>query len=281
MKEEMKKIQSKTNNLKELIFDPTVRILPGNIAFFLILAIFPLLMLIGYIATFFDVSMTSIINFINSALPTEIAETIVGVISGKSFDSSIGISMLTGFILASNGSHAIIIASNTLYGFPADDVIRRRIKSMLLIMLLVGVFIFTAIVLAYGNIILKTIIDTFELKGAAKTIYKIFAIAKWPVAFIIMLFSIKLIYVIAPDWKILSKNTTRGALFTATGWTIATAVFSYYISHFANYDIFYGSLSNIVIFMVWIYVISYILVLGIAINVKQYKDKELNKGVEE
>ena len=279
MIDEMKMIQSKTRTLKELIFDPTVRILPGNIAFFLILAIFPLLMLFGYIANFFDLSMTSVINLINSALPNEIAETIVGVISGKSFDSSIGISMITGFILASNGSHAIIIASNTLYGFPADDFIKRRIKSMLLIVLLVGLFIFITVVLAYGNIILKAIIDTFKLTGIAKTIYTIFAIAKWPVAFIIMLITIKLIYVIAPDWKILSKNTTRGALFTATGWTIATAVFSYYISHFANYDIFYGSLSNIVILMVWVYVISYILVIGIAINVKQYKDKEV-KGEE-
>ena len=276
MIDEMKALQSKTKTLKELIFDPTVRILPGNIAFFLILAIFPLLMLFGYIANIFDLSMSSIIGLINSTLPDEIAKTIVDFISGKSFDSSVGISMIAGFILASNGSHAIIIASNTLYGFPSDNVFKRRLKAMLLIVLLVGLFVFITVVLAYGNIILKALIDAFKLTNIKGTIYTIFAIAKWPVAFIIMLFIIKLIYTIAPDWKILSKNTTKGALFTATGWTIATAVFSYYISHFANYDIFYGSLSNIVILMVWVYVLSYILVLGIAINVKQYKDKELN-----
>ena len=280
MIDEMKALQSKTKSLKELIFDPTVRILPGNIAFFLILAIFPLLMLFGYIANIFDLSMSSIIGLINSTLPDEIAKTIVDFISGKSFDSSIGISMIAGFILASNGSHAIIIASNTLYGFPADDIVKRRIKAMLLIVLLVGLFVFITVVLAYGNIILKALIETFKLTNIKGTIYTIFAIAKWPVAFIIMLFTIKLIYIIAPDWKILAKNTTKGALFTATGWTIATAVFSYYIEHFANYDIFYGSLSNIVILMVWVYVLSYILVLGIAINVKQYKDKELNNKEE-
>lgn len=275
MKTEIKKFQDKTRNLKDLIFDPTVRILPGQIAFFLILSIFPLLMLIGYIGTFFDISLTTVIEFLNSALPEEIADTLVNFISGKSFDSSIGISMLTGFILASNGSHAIIIASNTLYGFPSDDFIKRRVKSMILIILLVGLFIFTALVLAYGNIILKSAITMFKLTGVANTIYSIFSVVKWPVAFFVMLFIIKLIYVIAPDWKILSKNTTRGALFTALGWTIATAVFSYYVSHFANYDIFYGSLSSIVMLMIWVYVLSYILVIGIAINVKDYQDKEM------
>lgn len=272
----MKKIiHQKTHELKKLIFDPTVRILPGQIAFFLILSIFPLLMLIGYIASFFDVSVASLIELINNALPREIANTLIDVVSGKSFDSTIGISMITAFILASNGSHAIILASNTLYGFPSDDFIKRRIKALILIIILVMLFVFVILVLAYGNILAKTIIDILGLSGIASTIYTLFIIVKWPIAMILMYFTIKLVYVIAPDWHILSKNTTKGALFTTIGWTVATALFSYYVSHFANYDIFYGSLSNIVILMIWVYVLSYILVLGIAINVKEYNDKEL------
>lgn len=272
----MKKIiHQKTHELKNLIFDPTVRILPGQIAFFLILSIFPLLMLIGYIASFFDVSVASLIELINNALPREIANTLIDVVSGKSFDSTIGISMITAFILASNGSHAIILASNTLYGFPSDDFIKRRIKALILIIILVMLFVFVILVLAYGNILAKTIIDILGLSGIASTIYTLFIIIKWPIAMILMYFTIKLVYVIAPDWHILSKNTTKGALFTTIGWTVATAFFSYYVSHFANYDIFYGSLSNIVILMIWVYVLSYILVLGIAINVKEYNDKEL------
>ena len=270
----------KAKKLKDIIFDPTVRLLPGQIAFFLILSIFPLLMLIGYIGTLFDVSIVSVIKFINDALPEEIASVIIDVINGKSFDRSIGISMITGFILASNGAHAIIIASNALYGFPCDDFIRRRIKALILIIILVSLFVFTTLVLAYGNVIIKLIFEYINVSNGYKTFYKIFTVVKWPVAFIMMLFTIKLIYVIAPDWKILSKNTTKGALFTATGWTISTAVFSYYVSHFAKYDIFYGSLSNIVILMIWVYVISYILVIGIAINVNEYKDKNEEEVVD-
>ena len=146
-----------------------------------------------------------------------------------------------------------------------------------MIVILVTLFLFVIVVLAYGNIILKALIDILSLNNISDKIYSLFVILKWPVAMIIMFFAIKLIYVLAPDWKILSKNTTKGALFTTVGWTISTAVFSYYVTHFANYDIFYGSLSNIVILMIWVYVISYILVVGIAINVKEYRDDEVKE----
>ena len=96
---------------------------------------------------------------------------------------------------------------------------------------------------------------------------------------LIMYVSIKLIYTMAPDWKILSKYTTKGAIFTTIGWVLATMIYSYYASHFSNYDLFYAGLSNIVILMIWVYALSYILVVGIAINVNVYqnKDKEENK----
>ena len=274
MKENLDKIHVKTKTLKELIFDPTVRILPGQIAFFLILSIFPLLMLIGFVASFFNISVVSLLGELEDAIPPEVFNVISDVISGKSFDNTVGLSMLVGFILASNGAHAIVLASNALYGFPSDDFVKRRVKSMLMIIILVFLFVFVMLVLAYGNIIAKVIMEWLGVTNATQTIYRIFIIAKWPIAIIMIYLSIKLIYVIAPDWHILSKNTTKGAVFTTVGWTIATAIFSYYISHFANYDIFYGSLSSIVILMIWVYFLSYILVVGIAINVKQYKDRE-------
>lgn len=270
----MKRIKKWFREIFKLFNHPTVRILPGQIAFFLILSMFPLLLLIGYFASIFDISVATLIDTLESSLPAELVEVLVNFISGKSFDSSIGISMLTGFILASNGAHAIILASNALYEFPPDDFVKRRVKSVFLIGVLVILFAFIIVVLAYGNLIAKTLIETLGLSSVAATIYTIFTIVKWPIAMILIYFTIKLVYVIAPDWQILSRNTTKGAIFTTTGWIIATAVFSYYVSHFANYDIFYGSLSSIVILMIWAYVISYILVLGIAINVKEYHDKE-------
>ena len=52
---------------------------------------------------------------------------------------------------------------------------------------------------------------------------------------------------------------------------IVTAIYSFYANNIANYDIFYGGLSNVIILMMWVYILAYILVLGIAINANSYR----------
>ena len=74
-------------------------------------------------------------------------------------------------------------------------------------------------------------------------------------------------YVIAPDTKIDSSSTTLCAIFTTISWVIGTEIYSIYVNLFANYNIFYGSISNIVILLLWVYLLSYVFVLGIAMNV--------------
>ena len=49
-------------------------------------------------------------------------------------------------------------------------------------------------------------------------------------------------------------------------------VYSYYANNIANYGVFYGSLSNLIVLMIWIYILSYILVIGIAINSSIYEN---------
>ena len=75
----------------------------------------------------------------------------------------------------------------------------------------------------------------------------------------------------APDKRISSHYVKKGALFTTIGWIVVTSIYSYYANNLANYDLWYGGLSNIIVLMIWIYILAYILVLGIAINTNNYE----------
>lgn len=267
----MQKIKRMLNDFLKSFNNPMVRVLPGQIAFFLVLSIFPILILIGLIASFFSISMDTVVDLIAQGFPKEVVELLTPLLVGKEFDTNVGILMVMGFFIASNGAHSIVLASNTLYGFPHSDVVKRRVKSIFIIMLLICLFIFTLIVLAFGDKIIGLIFSFISSEAVIKSFQGLITLIRWPLAMFIMYFNIKLIYAVAPDWKILSKYTTKGAIFTTIGWVLATLIYSYYASHFSNYDLFYGSLSNIVALMIWIYALSYILVIGIAINVNEYK----------
>ena len=259
-----------------IINKPEMLILPANLAFFLVLSVIPIIILIGLIASTFSISLDSVINFINSNFPTQVAEIITTFISGKGIDFNVGFFTITAFILASNGPHSIIVTSNTLYNFKHGSYLNRRIKALILTIILVMLFIFIIVFLAFGNFIVKAIFEIGILKNFSSLVYSLFVYLKWPLAFFIIFFSIKLLYTIAPDQNVPSKYVNRGAIFTTLGWILITAIYSYYVAHFSKYDIFYGSLSNIIILMMWIYILSYILVLGIAINSNYYEMVKTN-----
>lgn len=274
----MKKIKTLIKNLYQVTMKPEMRVLPGNLAFFFVLSIVPIITLIGFIASYFSISIDSLVDFLLSTLPREVTKILLPFIEGKGIDGNVVFYMITGFIVASNGAHSLILTSNILYDIPHSEFLKRRIKALFLTILMVSLFFFVVVFLAFGNIIVKFILDLEFMKQVSKSVYYLFVFLKWPIAFFFIFFLVKMIYTMAPDERIPSRYVNNGAIFTTLAWSLVTAIYSYYVAHFSNYDIFYGSLSNIIVLMMWIYILSYILVVGIAINTEGYK-RDVNKIV--
>lgn len=256
---------------REILFRTEVRILPGSIAFFLVMSIVPAILLIGVIGAELNVSLLNILDIFKEIIPEEVNNLLMPIIKDMKLDGLSWWYIFLGIFLASNGTDAIILASNTLYGVENKGYINRRIKALIMILVMSMVFIFIIFVIAFGNNILKFILSLNIFRNISITVYSIFLILKWPVAIAVIALLIKILYTIAPDKKIPSKYVNKGVLFTTVGWGIATAIYSYYANNLANYSLIYGGLSSIIVLMIWVYVISYILVLGIAINTSRYE----------
>lgn len=263
----MKKIALYIKKAFQTFNQPEMRILPGNIAFFFVLALIPIITMLVVIASYFSISIDTIITFIDNLLPKEASSLIIEVISGKGFDSSVGVFNIIALFAASNGTYAIVNASNTLYQVTRSDTLKDRIKSIILLFILLMLIVFLIIVPLFG----EKILALFETTPFIESLRIIHKVGEWPLTIFIIYVNLKLIYTIAPSIKVTSESTTYGAIFTTTIWTIATAIFSYYLSHFANYNVLYGNLSSLIILMMWLYIISYVFVMGIAINVTNFE----------
>lgn len=269
------KIKGYLKKLIKILQKPEMAILPGNIAFYIILAIIPLLTIVVLFASSMNISIDLVSNFVKNMMPEQVSEIIIDVISGKGFDKSVGFFNIVAFVLASNGTYAIINTSNTLYKIKNTDWLKGRITSIILLLIIIILFVFLIIVPIFGDNILALIQSAKLFEGYTDTFIVFFNIIKWPVTLLIIYFNIKLIYTMAPSKLIQSKETTSGALFTTIMWALATVIFKFYITYFARYDILYGNLSSIIILMVWVYFLSYIFVLGMAINVSRKEEAEL------
>jgi membrane protein len=260
--------------IKRILFNikkPEMLILPGQLAFFFVLSLVPIVSLIGLIGSLFSVSVDSLISIINSNLPENISNIIVPYIQGRGLDAKLSIFLVLTFILASNGAYSMIVSSNMLYEIKESNELQRRIKSVLLTIILVSLLVFIILVPVFGNYIITTINNFKYFHEHMNKINIIYQLLKWPISLLFIFINLKLIYTIAPDKKIKSKEVTYGAIFTSIFWVLATYFYSYYVDHFSNYDLFYGGLSSIIALMLWIYMLAYLFVLGMALNASKPK----------
>lgn len=269
----MAKIKRIIKKIYSLILKPEMKILPGNLAFFLVLSVAPIITLIGVICSSLSLSTDVISNFMNEYFPTQISNILVPFFSGQGVTTNVVIFTIIGFFVASNGTHAIIIASNRLYGVDDASFLKKRLKAFNMIILLIFTIIFMLIFLAFGNTIVS-FLTSKVLKEFKDIIYYAYLIIKWPIGLLFIFIIVKIIYTLAPDKKIKSKYVNKGALFTTIGWILTTFCYGYYATNIANYSLLYGNLSNIVVMMFWFYLIAYILVIGIVINVMSYNEKD-------
>jgi len=271
----MERIKGYLKKLFNILKKPEMAILPSNIAFNIILAIIPLLTIVVLIASYFDISIDLITDLVSNVMPKQVSDIVIDVISGKGFDKSIGFFNIIAFLIASNGTYAIINTSNTLYKIRKKDWLKDRISSIVLLFIIIILFVFLLIVPIFGDNIITLMTNAKLLSNYADETIILFNIIKWPITLLIIYLNIKLIYTIAPSKNIKSEETTYGAAFTTIGWAISTVIFKLYINHFARYDIIYGNLASIIIMMVWMFFVSYIFVWGMAINVSRKEEQEL------
>ena len=277
MKKRFKKIIKK---MYKNIMRSEMKILPGQISFFMLLSMIPLIALIVALSTNFSLSITSFINGFLDNIPKEAAKIISRIISGDGLNFNMTLFYVSAFILASNGTHSMILASNTMYKFQNKSYIRRRFKALLMTGILVMLILFLILVPAFGDFIFKAIKYFAGTTKVTEYIYKVYRIIKYPLSVIFIFISVKLLYTMAPDTRIKSKTTTIGSLFTTIFWIITTEIYSFYVGHFTKYNLFYGSVASLIVLMLWIYLLSYIFVLGMALNETEHeeieKTRELN-----
>ena len=79
-------------------------------------------------------------------------------------------------------------------------------------------------------------------------------------------YSIHSIIFCCTECKTKLRSVLPGALFTSIIWLVGSFLFGWYISNFGNYNKTYGSLAGIIILFLWLYITSFIIIIGAEIN---------------
>lgn len=253
----------------EIIKKPEMGVLPGQIAFSMILSIVPIVTLLGYAASFFGIDVDYIIDMLNNIIPGG-ADSFAPYISGSSIDFGLTLIFIWMFYLASNGCNSIILISNQIYGINQSNWLKRRIKAVFMTISIMLIFLILLAVEAFG----PKFVALFESLAVYDQLETIFEISKGPFVWLIIFIFLRTFYEISPDRVRKNSHINTGAIFTTIGWIIATNVYGHLALNMSNYNLFYGALSNIAFLMIWLYFMSFIFVIGLTLNYGEEIDKE-------
>ena len=247
-----------------------MEVLPGNLAFFFMMMIIPLLTILGLIISNLDVGKTSVYDALVANFPPNIADLIVSI-SGDS-SSSIGIVVLlvSSLLLASNGTYSMIVTSNSIYGIKKSNYFMNKLKSIILLVILIVLITFLLFIPMFNSKIINFIGEITHTDMATNIYIYLYHLLKYPLLFLILFTSIMLLYRYSPSCKD-KKKVAYGAIFSSVLLIIFTWGFSIYMEYFSEFENFYGGISSILCLMIYLNLISYIFVLGMSINYAREK----------
>ena len=255
-----------------LMKTPLMSILPGQISFFVVLSIIPLASIFIMFLSKLSINLDAINNYISMVVPMGASNIIIDILNEQKAGAVDIFFIITAFYLASKATHSIIVASTRIYNGEQRNFVRTRIKAIIMLLILVILVVLAVGTLLIGGQIfryLMAINDSFNI-----TFYWIYKLIKWPFVVFMIFYCIKVIYTIAPNVKIPSKSVNKGALLTTLGWAVSTFVYSTYVTKLANYSRLYGNLTNLILLMIWIYILSYTFVFGMTLNENKLSNKK-------
>ncbi|WHY98150.1 YihY/virulence factor BrkB family protein [Peribacillus simplex] len=236
-------------------------------AYYYLLALFPLLVLLLSILPYLNIDIQTALDTIKTFMPAETMEVveknIINILSERN-----GGLLTFGFLgtiwSASNGMNAFIHSMNIAYDVEETrNFIKARIISIVLTLGLVVAFIVMLGLPVFGKVIIDLLQQVIPIPEEMQIL---FSLLRWVIAVVVISLVLAFLYRFAPNKSFPIKHVIPGAVTATVLWLGISLGFSFYVSNFANYSSTYGSLGGVIILMLWLYLSGLIFVIGGEIN---------------
>ncbi len=246
-----------------------VPMLAGGVAFFAFLAVFPALIaaltLYGLLADPAEVARQ--VQSIATALPQSaqplLTEQLTSVTqtSGGALSAGLVISLLAALWSASSGTGNLITAVNLAYD---EEESRGFVKLRATALgLTLGGIVFVLLTLTLVAVV-PVALDNLGLGVVGRVVAQV---VRWVLLVGVVVVGLAVVYRVAPDRASPRfRWVSAGALVATVLWIIGSVAFSLYVNFFGNYNKTYGALAGVIVLMLWLFLTTYIVLLGAEIN---------------
>ncbi len=274
-----KRLINMTLMIMKRMTEPYYQGVAAELAFFFLLSMVPIAIIFGELMGVFSISMGAIRNIISQYVTPDIYASISPYLTYTPSGAISAAFIIFALWAASKAQYSMMRISN--YSFTGHPLggrgfIRERIRAIKTIVITMFTLAFSLLILVYGEILIN-IITAYVNKylNFRFTFDNIWFVLRWPVATALFFLMVSYNYYVLPSERLRFRKILPGSIVASAGMLMATWIYSYYASVFADYNLLYGSLAAIVALLFWFYILGYILVIGIQVNVVWEETKKM------
>ncbi len=256
--------------LKHLLFrlmEDDIAGLSAQCSYFLFLSLFPFVIFLFILLSFINIPQTQLMNLVFSYFPTDVAivtRTIIENILSTRNVTLLTVGALMTVWSSSSGINAVRKGLYKAY----RKVETRPIWQVILVNLVstvgLALILFVTIVFLVSGEVLGN--QVFKILSISSTFEVVWNLIRLLVPLITMASVFSVLYVLIPFRKVRFNEVFPGVIFTMVAWLTISLLFSYFVNNFTNYANIYGSISGIIILLIWLNLSCLFLLLGGEIN---------------
>lgn len=279
---------TKSGNLKRRkrtrIFLPTLRLLVSNffehnvgknaaaLAYYLLFALFPLLIFLSSLLGLLDLNVMAITQVLQRFLPKDIVglvETYLDYVSHTSSPSMLWFALVFTIWFPMRAAKGLMDDVRLAYhlGKPAHPIsytIRQLIYTVVLLIVVGLTLLFSTLgkqVLGYINHWIPE--RAFRISDYLLGIWHYLRFL--PIG-LLMFAALGTLYAASLDERQPWKSMLPGIVAALVSWMIVSIGFSFYVENFAHYSLIYGTLGTVIVLLMWLYMTAIFLILGAELN---------------
>lgn len=231
----------------------------ASTAFFLFLSMIPLLMALCAILPYTTLTEADLLSAITQFTPDAVNGMVIRIVSDVYARSAgtITVFALVTIWSAAKAMLALIRGLNAVNDVEEkrNYIVLRAIACFYTVIILAATLV-ALFVMVFGNVIVDILLrDIPPLHLVMHVVMRFRFLVSW----LILTLIFAMIYAYVPSCKLRFKAQIPGAAFAAVLWSFASFVFSVYVDHYNDFGT-YGSLTTVVIMLLWFYMLMYILI---------------------
>ena len=268
--EKRKKLKDQVMKFIETVNSHHTGAYAAQAAYFFVLSLIPIILLLLSMVKYTDLTIDVVMNAVLQVFPDSVVSLIRSILNQvyQVSENMIPVTAVVALWSAGKGVLSVTSGLNCIYSnIETRNYFYLRIRASIYTVLFLIAIILSLIISVFGNSISAVVYE--HIPFLIKVVDFIMRI-RTLVTLIVLTIFWDLVYKFLPNRKHKAKTTLRrqlpGAVFTAFGWQLVSFIFSVYLEVFTGFSSMYGSMTTIVLIMLWLYLCMYIILLGGELN---------------